>query len=92
MSEFTVVASALSEHAARLSGFSDEIDAARGHVIGGASAAANTPASGAAEHLAAHVHGRLADFAAAADALHVAITGAGDAYVRADACVRESAQ
>jgi hypothetical protein len=92
MSEFAVLASALSEHAARLRGFSDEIDAARGRVIGGASAAANTSAAGAAERLAGHLHDRLADFAAAADALHLAITGAGDAYVRADARVRESAQ
>jgi hypothetical protein len=92
MSKFVVVATALTEHAARLRGFSGEIETARGCVARGATAAADTPAAGAVEHLTGHVHGRLADFAAAADALHSAVTGAGDAYARADASVEESAR
>lgn len=92
MSEFAVVVTALTEHATRLRGFSGDIDTARGRVARGAGAAADTPAAGAVEHLAGHVHGRLADFGAAADALHSAVTGAGAAYTRADICVEESAR
>lgn len=92
VSEFAVIATALYEHAGRLRGFSGEIDTARGCVARGATAAASTPAAGAVEHLTGHVHASLADFAAAADALHRAVTGAGDAYGRADACVEESAR
>ena len=90
MSEFAVIAAALYEHAGRLRGFSGEIDTARGRVARGASAASATPAAGAVEHLTGHVHARLADFAAATDALDRAVTGAGDAHARADACVAES--
>jgi hypothetical protein len=92
VSEFTVVASALYDHAARLSSFSGEIDAVRGRVAGGSSAAARTPASEAVEHFSGHIGARLVDFGAAADALHGAISGAGAAYVRVDACVRESSR
>ncbi len=86
-----MIAAALSEHAGRLQGFAGEIEAGRGRVARGAAAAARTPAAGAVEHLSLHVHASLADFAAATDALHRAVTGAGDAYGRADACVKESA-
>jgi hypothetical protein len=92
MSEFAVVVTALTEHAARLRGFSGEIDTARGSVARGAGAAADTPAAGAVEHLTGHIHGRLADFGAAADALHGAVTRAGAAYTRADASVEKSAR
>ena len=91
VSEFAVIAAALGEHAGRLGRFSADIESARGQVAQGSGAAGGTPAAGAVDDLTGHIHSRLADFGAAADALHLAVAGAGDAYVRADANVAKSA-
>jgi hypothetical protein len=91
VSEFQVAPEALSTHAARLSRFSYDIDDVRGRMAGGAGAAASTPAAGALEHLSGHLNGRLADFGAAADALHRAMLAAGAHYAAADRTVEESA-
>jgi len=91
MSEFAVIATALGEHAERLRGFSGGMESARGQVAQGSGAAGGTPAAGAVDDLTGHIHTQLSSFGAATDALHRAVAGAGEAYLRADAHVAESA-
>lgn len=84
MSEFSVLPAVLSERAAPLAGFSGQIDTARDSVLQGTGAAEGTPAADALDDLTAHFHARLGDFGASTDALHAAITGAGQNYTDSD--------
>jgi hypothetical protein len=92
VSHFRVTPDALAEHSVRLSRFSSDIDEARGRMASGAGAAASTPASGAVEHLSGHLGTKLAEFGAAADALHRALVAAGARYAATDRCIEESAR